>query len=147
MTADRASAAGLAPARVPGDRASAAGVALARVTGDRASAAGVAPARVPGDRASAAGVAPARVPAALKVALFHTCTVEYNEPATGRAAVRVLERNRVDVSVPAQRCCAGTLTSTRFRSSTRTDRKSTRLNSSHGYISYAVFCLKKKKTS
>src|SRR2546422_7112796 len=35
-------------------------------------------------------------------------------------------------------------------SATRTemgDRKSTRLNSSHGYISYAVFCLKKKKTN
>src|SRR2546422_8480971 len=29
--------------------------------------------------------------------------------------------------------------------STWRDRKSTRLNSSHGYISYAVFCLKKKK--
>src|SRR5256884_5889347 len=29
---------------------------------------------------------------------------------------------------------------------TAEDRKSTRLNSSHGYISYAVFCLKKKKT-
>src|SRR2546429_6478215 len=28
-----------------------------------------------------------------------------------------------------------------------TDRKSTRLNSSHGYISYAVFCLKKKTCS
>src|SRR5687768_17779240 len=28
---------------------------------------------------------------------------------------------------------------------TRIDRKSTRLNSSHGYISYAVFCLKKEK--
>src|SRR2546422_8578646 len=28
-----------------------------------------------------------------------------------------------------------------------TDRKSTRLNSSHGYISYAVFCLKKKLTT
>src|SRR2546429_8571983 len=28
-----------------------------------------------------------------------------------------------------------------------TDRKSTRLNSSHGYISYAVFCLKKKKNA
>src|SRR2546422_4053108 len=28
----------------------------------------------------------------------------------------------------------------------RVDRKSTRLNSSHGYISYAVFCLKKKKS-
>src|SRR5205809_2598821 len=28
----------------------------------------------------------------------------------------------------------------------RRDRKSTRLNSSHGYISYAVFCLKKKRS-
>src|SRR2546422_10861717 len=34
----------------------------------------------------------------------------------------------------------------RTRSSkAKRDRKSTRLNSSHGYISYAVFCLKKKK--
>src|SRR3989449_7000778 len=33
------------------------------------------------------------------------------------------------------------------RSKAPPDRKSTRLNSSHGYISYAVFCLKKKKTS
>src|SRR2546422_3204861 len=32
-----------------------------------------------------------------------------------------------------------------FRRLDREDRKSTRLNSSHGYISYAVFCLKKKK--
>src|SRR5687768_18182843 len=33
------------------------------------------------------------------------------------------------------------------QSENRRDRKSTRLNSSHGYISYAVFCLKKKKTT
>src|SRR5687768_17843577 len=33
----------------------------------------------------------------------------------------------------------------RVRRPTGSDRKSTRLNSSHGYISYAVFCLKKKK--
>src|SRR2546422_8464950 len=32
-----------------------------------------------------------------------------------------------------------------LRSCVTPDRKSTRLNSSHGYISYAVFCLKKKK--
>src|SRR5256884_10007420 len=32
-----------------------------------------------------------------------------------------------------------------FAEGKHTDRKSTRLNSSHGYISYAVFCLKKKK--
>src|SRR2546430_17293437 len=34
---------------------------------------------------------------------------------------------------------------TRKRSAARVDRKSTRLNSSHSQISYAVFCLKKKK--
>src|SRR5256884_4498012 len=33
----------------------------------------------------------------------------------------------------------------KHRKPAREDRKSTRLNSSHGYISYAVFCLKKKK--
>src|SRR5687768_18245552 len=33
----------------------------------------------------------------------------------------------------------------RMRGARGQDRKSTRLNSSHGYISYAVFCLKKKK--
>src|SRR2546422_6541507 len=34
-----------------------------------------------------------------------------------------------------------------FNAESRRDRKSTRLNSSHGYISYAVFCLKKKTES
>src|SRR2546429_5366397 len=34
-----------------------------------------------------------------------------------------------------------------MRAATKLDRKSTRLNSSHGYISYAVFCLKKKKNN
>jgi glycerol-3-phosphate dehydrogenase subunit C len=57
------------------------------------------------DRAGAAGVAPARQPAARKVALFATCSVEYNAPAIGRAAVAVLERNGVDVAVPEPRCC------------------------------------------
>src|SRR2546430_11080463 len=35
----------------------------------------------------------------------------------------------------------------RYRDHVRLDRKSTRLNSSHSQISYAVFCLKKKKKS
>src|SRR5260221_1792417 len=35
----------------------------------------------------------------------------------------------------------------RFGGNDRRDRKSTRLNSSHTVISYAVFCLKKKKTT
>src|SRR2546422_5078007 len=37
------------------------------------------------------------------------------------------------------------LADARIRPLLERDRKSTRLNSSHGYISYAVFCLKKKK--
>src|SRR2546429_7347044 len=43
----------------------------------------------------------------------------------------------------------GPLPQTRRRAASRrppSDRKSTRLNSSHGYISYAVFCLKKKQS-
>src|SRR2546422_10066567 len=40
---------------------------------------------------------------------------------------------------------AGEKNATEANHESCTDRKSTRLNSSHGYISYAVFCLKKKK--
>jgi glycerol-3-phosphate dehydrogenase subunit C len=40
-----------------------------------------------------------------RVAMFATCSVEYNAPATGKAAVAVLEHNEVDVSLPRQRCC------------------------------------------
>ena len=40
-----------------------------------------------------------------KIALFATCTVEYNATAIGRAAVAVLEKNGVDVTLPAQQCC------------------------------------------
>src|SRR5438309_9225507 len=57
-------------------------------------------------------------------------------PAAGSAGVRV-RRDRRGARDDARR---------RPRSlRTRTDRKSTRLNSSHSSISYAVFCLKKKK--
>src|SRR2546429_4456286 len=42
--------------------------------------------------------------------------------------------------------CRSTSTPT-LRPLASPDRKSTRLNSSHGYISYAVFCLKKKKNN
>src|SRR2546422_6653601 len=50
---------------------------------------------------------------------------------------------------PIQRQARRSASSTKNRrsDSSREDRKSTRLNSSHGYISYAVFCLKKKKNN
>src|SRR5262245_65341445 len=44
-------------------------------------------------------------------------------------------------------CCAQPLARRRADSSQTQDRKSTRLNSSHLGISYAVFCLKKKKSN
>lgn len=47
---------------------------------------------------------PAGEPAG-RVALFYTCTVNCNAPEVGRAAVEVLERNRVEVAVPPQVCC------------------------------------------
>src|SRR2546422_2785185 len=47
--------------------------------------------------------------------------------------------------VGARRAGHGVGGERRHASSEVRDRKSTRLNSSHGYISYAVFCLKKKK--
>ncbi|HSD09564.1 MAG TPA: heterodisulfide reductase-related iron-sulfur binding cluster, partial [Candidatus Binatia bacterium] len=40
-----------------------------------------------------------------KAALFYTCTVNFNETETGKAAVQVLERNKIAVSCPAQQCC------------------------------------------
>jgi Fe-S oxidoreductase len=40
-----------------------------------------------------------------KVVLFYTCSVQWNEPAVGRAAVKVLERNGVTVYAPELRCC------------------------------------------
>src|SRR3989449_964385 len=57
--------------------------------------------------------------------------------------------SRTDASAGSHRVRAGetaTVIARRYGVSlTALDRKSTRLNSSHGYISYAVFCLKKKK--
>jgi Fe-S oxidoreductase len=40
-----------------------------------------------------------------RVALFYTCSVNYNNPEIGKAAVRVLEKNGVQVIVPEQKCC------------------------------------------
>src|SRR2546422_4919427 len=60
-------------------------------------------------------------------------TTLFRSPFREQAAVRFAARARTRPR-PGDRVARGR------------DRKSTRLNSSHGYISYAVFCLKKKKT-
>src|SRR2546422_7207996 len=61
----------------------------------------------------------------------------------GRMRVEVL--HAVDRELLAGRRCHDKIRLICPISTERIDRKSTRLNSSHGYISYAVFCLKKKK--
>jgi len=40
-----------------------------------------------------------------KVVFFHTCSVNYNDTDTGKAAIEVLEKNDVEIEVPPQKCC------------------------------------------
>ncbi len=40
-----------------------------------------------------------------KVALFYTCTVNYNEPEIGKAAVAVFQKNGIECVIPEQQCC------------------------------------------
>jgi len=49
---------------------------------------------------------------ARRAVLFTTCTVEYSDPAVGRAAVKVLERSGVAVQVHYTRCCGMPFTDT-----------------------------------
>src|SRR3712207_8871883 len=62
----------------------------------------------------------------------------------GRGLLRQARRGRHAEAVRARRALV--LRRPR-RAARREDRKSTRLNSSHANISYAVFCLKKKKNT
>src|SRR5438034_8846297 len=73
--------------------------------------------------------------------LFRSLRLVGPEDAANRA-VGVVERNDQPVVVPGRGAPA-----VANRLVDHLDRKSTRLNSSHTVISYAVFCLKKKKNS
>src|SRR2546422_3467229 len=61
-----------------------------------------------------------------------TCRTTMSQHSSGSQRKAITEDERLLTQLPRERRAL--------------DRKSTRLNSSHGYISYAVFCLKKKKT-
>src|SRR2546429_5429653 len=60
------------------------------------------------------------------------------------APIHLRGRLRPSEEIPTN-VTSGSGTFTATVNDNNTDRKSTRLNSSHGYISYAVFCLKKKQ--
>src|SRR5947208_8195396 len=79
--------------------------------------------------------------------LFRSCGCAWNSRASAPLTIGV------DMLVPLRRKYMGVvfavqeLTVPSHKATAYLDRKSTRLNSSHQIISYAVFCLKKKTTS
>src|SRR2546429_5964788 len=102
------------------------------------------------DCAKLAGLpSPNAKPAARKIRITSTL-VEVSTFCTcaARCTPRQLRIANAAIKLQASSCGRPNLNShapdpARWRAFSR-DRKSTRLNSSHGYISYAVFCLKKK---
>src|SRR3712207_9011238 len=81
--------------------------------------------------------------------LFPYTTLFRSQPGRMRAPLLVVDSANAVGSVPdgwwRDRVGATARLRDRLVAVARTDRKSTRLNSSHANISYAVFCLKKKK--
>src|SRR2546429_7046170 len=69
-----------------------------------------------------------------------TSSISTLEEAERQHILRALKQTQWRIAGPK-----GAATLLGMKRTTQKDRKSTRLNSSHGYISYAVFCLKKKK--
>src|SRR3712207_9001639 len=82
--------------------------------------------------------------------LFRSAEVDDDERArAGQRLDQVLQERLAAGVEPVQVLDddeAGTLDAARVQQPPQRDRESTRLNSSHANISYAVFCLKKKKT-
>src|SRR2546430_13732012 len=75
---------------------------------------------------------------------IHSFFFFFNDTATTEIYTLSLH-DALPICVPGRRCFCPSFTARKLREyGGRGDRKSTRLNSSHSQISYAVFCLKKK---
>src|SRR5437773_11426874 len=85
-------------------------------------------------------IAPASVPQEMMVESFH-----HNVPSPPRSGMISLETMKVRVMETNEVIQTSEVSGFSKFISSELDRKSTRLNSSHITISYAVFCLKKKK--
>src|SRR5438132_2661500 len=85
----------------------------------------------------------AAVPAEFSLAVFHfNCSLMRVGESIGACAVAIIQFDEEDYLAAIESQGANHRARLRLRQG---DRKSTRLNSSHTVISYAVFCLKKKK--
>src|SRR3712207_7728939 len=80
---------------------------------------------------------------------IYTLSLHDALPISGRRPVRGAPARRSRPAWPRARSCLGShvLHPPQRDDDSPEDRKSTRLNSSHANISYAVFCLKKKKNN
>src|SRR3712207_8736456 len=81
--------------------------------------------------------------------LFRSMNQEKNEKGETKATITGLENTDITAPDFAKKGRAATEEQLQkvHQDTTKKDRKSTRLNSSHANISYAVFCLKKKKNN
>src|SRR3989449_2857440 len=75
----------------------------------------------------------------------YTTLFRSRRPAAARRDLRLRDLHHVLARLSAPSVHGGRVAGAPAPVVAQRDRKSTRLNSSHGYISYAVFCLKKKK--
>src|SRR2546422_7092637 len=76
----------------------------------------------------------------------HLSDAHHRQPGPAPGGLEAVHRRHQDVLAPEDGPVRlGDADLSDFDLGSVGDRKSTRLNSSHGYISYAVFCLKKKK--
>src|SRR5207245_8187396 len=88
---------------------------------------------------------------ALATAVIYTLSLHDALPISDRTWISLESQAPPSATTPARTCVSAVApptcavcSSAGSRSRSASDRKSTRLNSSHGSISYAVFCLKKK---
>src|SRR5260221_10581330 len=82
---------------------------------------------------------------ALRVRRDHSAFC-FPEPLSGQKSTKPASCARYRSSLTGTRFSRSIASATASADSSSRDRKSTRLNSSHTVISYAVFCLKKKKS-
>src|SRR5215210_8263516 len=81
----------------------------------------------------------------LPLTVFYVFFFFFNDTATTEIYTLSLHDALPIIFIALVICCVDLTARIRRRRSMSEDRKSTRLNSSHRCISYAVFCLKKKK--
>src|SRR5207247_10796086 len=86
-------------------------------------------------------------PPAISTLSLHDALPISPAPATGSSSGSASSSTKSPIAVTSASSSSARSSSVSSSNSESSDRKSTRLNSSHEWISYAVFCLKKKRSA